>query len=110
MSPEPDTGEEVGLDVTLAVIQGMTSLNHAITDSLIDSLEYDANRYHVLYAAICDLADQVDSRRQAEQLYSLASWVHDLTREQAKHVREGARLSLFDGDGPRVNLPKRLDY
>lgn len=97
-----DNDESVGLDVALAVIHGMTSHNNAIANSLIDSLSYDADRYHVLLLAVRDLADEVDSRRLANKLYNLTYRVEDLSRDEAKAVR--ANSNLLDPDFKRIHL------
>lgn len=100
--------DTIGLDVALAVIQGMTSQQNAVTSSLIDSLQYDADRYSVLRDALCDFADQVDSRRLADQLFNLAARVHRLTPEQARDIRTNANLT--DPESPRVNLNTKWSH
>jgi hypothetical protein len=92
--------DEIGLDVALAVIQGMTDMSNGIANQLIDSLQHDAHRYRILCAAIEDYAEEVDSRRISRALNGIVADVHDLGSEDAKRIADNAQLWSY----PRVNF------
>ncbi|WP_063023647.1 hypothetical protein [Nocardia niwae] len=100
--------EDVGLDITLAVIHGMTSMSNATNAALIDSLKPDADRYRVLAAAVRDFADRTDSRRTATALYKLVARIEDLTPEQAADTAHN--LNHFNPDYPRVDIDAEWNY
>jgi nitrogen-specific signal transduction histidine kinase len=90
LPPDP-----VGIDVTLAVIQGMTSLSNATANTLIDSLQHDADRYRILVNRIRDFAEDLDSRRAGIALHRLVYRVTDLDRDAASAAAEDIKNNLW---------------
>lgn len=94
--------DDEGQKFVVGIMGQMMNDAHLTAQQLIDDGEEYRNRFHVLAAAVMDLADEVDSRKLARRLEYMVTTVERMSRDKIAGVADQINTSFWDRHLPRL--------